>query len=307
MKRILAILCAMACLFALAVPALAAPDTITITAQAPSDWEELFIHAWGGPDDAGTNWPGLAMTKGADGRFTIELDAGFTGILVHNNNGRQSNDMVITGTENVWIVYDGGDKTGGTATPTDPGVQDLGTSDTPAAPVLPEGDVVTVHCYVVPENVSPKLWAWQRDGETDTNAFANWPGESLKKDGKWWNIEMPAACNYIIINDGGSHQTGDTQVEAGKEMWVVVQYDWKISVFYAEPKLEDVIVEKPPIENDPKFSRPTLGPTEAATEPTAVEETDGLTKKTQAIIVIVTAVMVIVAVAFVLSIPKKMK
>lgn len=327
MKRILAILCAMACLFALAVPALAAPDTITVTAQVPADWEELYIHFWGGAE--ASTWPGVAMTPD-NGRFTFEIPGDSTGLLVHNNQGRQCQDLAPTGDGAVWIVYDGSDKSGATLTPTDPGMQELGsttppTQDTPA-PVLPDGEKVTVYAYV-PDDVSPRLWAWQ-DAATDINAFQSWPGEAFAKEGDWWVKEMPAACNAIIVNNGSDKQTGDTTVEAGKDVWAVVQYDWTVEIFYTEPNLKEVVKEAPSIDENPLFSRPTLGETQPKVtydeddEPTNATETSasstkkdaektedegGLSKKTQAIIVIATAVVAIVAIAFVLSIPKKLK
>jgi hypothetical protein len=301
----------MACLFALAVPALAAPDTVTVTAQAPADWAELYIHFWGGAE--ASTWPGEVMTP-VDGRFTFDIPADSTGLLVHNNQGRQSQDLALTGDPAVWVVYDGGDKTGATLTPTDPGKQNLGTVTPPTetpAPILPDGDKVKVHTYV-PEGVSPRLWAWQ-DAEPDVNAFQSWPGEPFQKDGKWWTIEMPAACNAIIVNDGtDSKKTGDTTVEAGKELWAVVQYDWTVEIFYSEPNLDDIVTEAPPISENPMFSRPTLGEVKddvATTAPTTAEQVDepAIPKKTQAIIVIGTAVLAIIAIAFVLSIPKKIK
>jgi len=305
MKRILAILCAMVCLFALAVPALAAPDTIKVTAQVPADWEELYIHFWGGAE--ASEWPGEVMTPD-NGRFTFEVPADTTGLLVHNNQGKQSQDLDPKGAEEVWIVYDGSDKSGATLTPTDPGMQEIGTTTPPAAPTLPDGDMVTVYAYV-PDDVSPKLWAWHREGATDTNAFQTWPGNSFSKSGDWWSIQMPATCNFIIVNDGtDSKKTADTEVDAGKDLWVVVQYDWVPEVFYSEPNLKEVVKEAPSIDENPLFSRPVLvEQTTTATEGETQAEETGIPKKTQAIIVIATAVIAIVAIAFVLSIPKKLK
>ena len=82
MKRILAILCAMACLFALALPAMAA-ETITVTAQVPADWEIANVYVWNDQGNGG-EWPGTAMTKGADGRYTAEIASGFTNIIIND-------------------------------------------------------------------------------------------------------------------------------------------------------------------------------------------------------------------------------
>lgn len=179
-------------------------------------------------------------------------------------------------------------------------------TDTPSD--TPDGEMVTIHAYV-PEGVSPKFWAWEFASQK--NAFETWPGNPMSKDGKWWTIQVPTWCDGMIVNDGGDKKTADLKVEAGKEAWIVVQYDWTADVHYSEPDLKSEIQEAPPIDENPLFSRPTLGettPTTTAGEGNTEQEADtGFSKKTQAIIIIITALLAVVAVAFVLSIPKKMK
>lgn len=121
MKRILAILCVMACLLALALPVMAAPDAIVVTAQVPTDWEKAYIHVWGDSGDL-TTWPGEEMTKGADGRFSVEILSGYNKIIINNGDGTQSQDMVFNGTANCWIVYNGQNST---TYDSDPGIVDI--------------------------------------------------------------------------------------------------------------------------------------------------------------------------------------
>ena len=45
MKRILAILCVIACLCGLCVPAMAA-GTITVSVKAPADWAQVYLYVW---------------------------------------------------------------------------------------------------------------------------------------------------------------------------------------------------------------------------------------------------------------------
>lgn len=105
MKRILAILCAMACLFALALPAMAA-DKITVTAYVPKGVEGWKIHFWGGTGPEST-WPGVDMVKVEDGVYKVEIDSGYTGFLIHSNENPKSADQVMSGTQDVWVVFDG--------------------------------------------------------------------------------------------------------------------------------------------------------------------------------------------------------
>ncbi len=116
MKRILAILCAMACLFALALPAMAA-DKITVTAYVPENIEGWKIHYWGGSGPEST-WPGVDMVKVENGVYKAEIDSGYTGFLIHSNENPKSADLSMSGTEDVWVVYDG---TNASVHPTDPG------------------------------------------------------------------------------------------------------------------------------------------------------------------------------------------
>ena len=59
MKRILAMLCVIACLFALAVPALAA-DTVTVHAYVPEGWSDVRVWAWDDSDKNPTSLLGPA-------------------------------------------------------------------------------------------------------------------------------------------------------------------------------------------------------------------------------------------------------
>lgn len=117
MKRLFALLCAIACLCCLCVPAFAANDTVTIHAYVPGDWSDVRIWAW---DDSTpqknaskAEWPGdLVMTKGDDGWYTVEIPMGFPNMLVNANGGAaQTGDINgVDITKEVWIVVNN-DKT----------------------------------------------------------------------------------------------------------------------------------------------------------------------------------------------------
>ena len=178
-------------------------------------------------------------------------------------------------------------------------------SETPDAPAA-EGNVL-VHAYV-PEGTSPSFWAWQ--GSTQKNAFEAWPGNPMNKSGDWYTIEVPNWCDGMIVNNGGDKQTQDITVEAGKEVWIVVNpYDWKSSTaYYEEPNLEEVLPSEPPVEEEVENSRPTLGETQGTTtKKDEAPKVDKSAKKTKTLIIIGTAVLAIIAVGFVLSIPKKIR
>lgn len=64
MKRILALICVLACLCALCLPVAAAID-YTIRVKAPSSMKEVYLYMWNSMDESQKNaeWPGVKMTK----------------------------------------------------------------------------------------------------------------------------------------------------------------------------------------------------------------------------------------------------
>lgn len=175
-----------------------------------------------------------------------------------------------------------------------------------------EGNVL-VHAYV-PEGISPSFWTW--DKAANKNGYSvDWPGEPMTKEGDWWIIEAPNWCDGMIVNDGGNgKQTQDMIVEKGKELWIVVNpFDWTQSkFFYEEPDLTDpeVLPKEAPKVEEVEVSRPTLGATNPTTATKAESNTPEINygyRRMKVLVIIGTALLAIVAVAFVLSIPKKIR
>ena len=103
MKRILAILCVIACLCGLCVPAMAA-GTITVSVKAPADWAEVCLYVWN-DDGEMTTWPGDAMVKSADGLWTLAIPAGlYTNVIANNgSDAAKTADLKMDGTADCWI------------------------------------------------------------------------------------------------------------------------------------------------------------------------------------------------------------
>ncbi len=266
---------------------------VTLTAGTTMTFKVAGNDKW---DDTCNFGNGAALELGAVTDLPIST---FGGDMTFTANADATIKITVNLTSDVaTILIENSD--GSTPVVPDPPV------DTPTD--TPDGEMVTIHAFV-PEGVSPKFWAWEFASQK--NAFETWPGNPMSKDGKWWTIQVPTWCDGMIVNDGGDKKTADLKVEAGKEAWIVVQYDWSAEIHYSEPDLKDAVQEAPPIDENPLFSRPTLGettPTTAAGEGgSEAEANTGFSKKTQAIIVIATALLAVVAVAFVLSIPKKIK
>ena len=86
----------------------------------------------------------------------------------------------------------------------------------------------------------------------------------LTQDGDWYTIEVPGWINSVIINgNGGSVQTADLSVDAGKDIWVVITGADSAVVTYEEPAAAPEITE--PQETEPEATEPT--PTEEPKDP----------------------------------------
>lgn len=195
-------------------------ERFVVHAYVPLSWKTANLWAWSAPD--GTNafesWPGKEMKEGEDGWFTGKVPTWVNSLIVNGNDGSvQTEDISIEGKE-LWLtVYK--DLT-----------YDLSYEDPNKAV-----EDVTVHARVPADWAEPCCWAWSApDG---TNAFANWPGQPLEKDGDWYTVQVPGWINSIIINgNGGKVQTADQSVESGKELWITVQDAENVTVTYEAPQ-----------------------------------------------------------------------
>lgn len=160
MKRILAILCVIACLCGLCVPALAA-DTITVSVKAPDGWAEVYLYVWEN-ENAYETWPGTAMTKGSDGWWTLEIPAGYTNVIANNGNEMpQTVDLKMNGTSDasITVTTDTGDgkhfnadvAQDGSSTPSTPN-----TPDTPSAGI----DLSGLNSLALVGSSIPGVGAW---------------------------------------------------------------------------------------------------------------------------------------------------
>ena len=232
-------------------------EKFVVHAYVPLTWETVNMWAWA---DDGTNafaaWPGEAMEEGANGWFTGKAPTWVNNLIINGNGGSvQTADVKIEAKE-LWItVY-----------------EDLSYElayEDPEKAV----DNVTVHAKVPADWSDPCCWAWSApDG---TNAFTSWPGEALTLDGEWYVIEVPGWINSVIINGNtGSVQTADLSVDAGKDVWVVVNAADNAKVYYAEPSAEEMASTDTPTTEEPEVgtpdtpAEPTTGGTDDGNEPT---------------------------------------
>lgn len=122
MKKFLSMILALAMVFSLAMPAMAAEDTRTIYFENTDNWATVNAYYWGG---AGNTWPGTAMTKveGEENIYSIEVPTDEVNMIFNDGGSTQTADQTIpTDGKNLytynsgWSTYGStGGITGGTS------------------------------------------------------------------------------------------------------------------------------------------------------------------------------------------------
>ena len=104
-SMLLAILMAIAFIMS-SIPALAA-DTITVSVKPPAHWTDVYLYVWVDSENSLSQWPGLPMTQGAEGWWSLEIPAGLYSNVIANNSyatGEQTVDLKMDGSADCWIV-----------------------------------------------------------------------------------------------------------------------------------------------------------------------------------------------------------
>ena len=276
MKRIVAF-CFMAVLTMAMIPQTIKADEATdakkaVYVQVPQDWENPCVWAW---DDDGNNafeaWPGEEMEADSanEGWYSIWVPTWANHVIVNANDGNvQTAEQVLDGEKDCWITV------------TDADNAEV-TYDKQTNGETPEYvEKFAIHAKVDASWENPCLWAWSApDG---TNAFASWPGEALEEGENGWLVkEVPGWVNSVIVNGNeGSVQTSDISVDAGKDIWLVVNDADNFEVSYEEPQVDTA--EEPATE---------------APEETAETGSNNTAPIVIGIVVIAAAVVIIVVVA----------
>jgi hypothetical protein len=199
-------------------------EKFAIHAKVDASWENPCLWAWSAPD--GTNafeaWPGMEMKQDDNGWYTAKAPIWVNSIIINANEGSVQTDDISIDAAEIWVTVDAD------------GQADFSYTDPEKAEVAN----ITVHVIAPSDWDAPCLWAWSApDG---TNAFASWPGEALEEGENGWLVkEVPGWVNSVIVNGNeGSVQTSDISVDAGKDIWLVVNDADNFEVSYEEPQVD---------------------------------------------------------------------
>lgn len=198
-------------------------EKIAIHAKAPESWTEVNLWAWLHPDgtNAFTTWPGKAMKQNENGWYTAEAPNWINSVIINAGDGNAQTEDLTVEPKEMWIT-----------------IAEDGTAEVVYENPERSDTTITVKVKTPEDWENACLWAWSHpDG---TNAFSAWPGEPLTADGDWKIIEVPSWINKVIVNDGSTEgmQTGDIDVEPGKDIWLVVADAEHYTLTYEEPAAE---------------------------------------------------------------------
>ena len=79
-------------------------ESITISVDPFNDWTQVLLYVWN-DDGEYAAWPGVAMTDAdGDGWYEMPIPVGFTGLIVSNGNGYQTDNLSIDGEMDMWVT-----------------------------------------------------------------------------------------------------------------------------------------------------------------------------------------------------------
>lgn len=175
---------------------------VTIRFKAPTDWTSVYFYIWGTNNSLLGAWPGTAVTKDADGFYTLTYDnTGITSAngIFNNNAGQQTASFDVLATS-CWEAK--------TLTGTEYSVAALTCPNVTAAPVT-----VRFKAPVGWTDVYFYIWG------TNNSLVGGWPGTkmTLGSDGFYsgtFDKTGITAANGIFNNNAGV-QTASVDVLAG--------------------------------------------------------------------------------------------
>lgn len=184
----------------------------------------VYVHAWTGvsPNNVDiTSWPGVAMTKDANGWWTYTFDKSSVNVIFNNGSGSQTDDIydissstcfnILTSThQNMWQnpVYEtelatcpsGGTQGGGTQGGGEQqGGNQQGGGNTGSIKVGFKAPASWTTC---------NAYAWIGNGTTATPLLGEWPGTPVSKSGDLYYATV-SATDFNIIFNNGTDQTDD--------------------------------------------------------------------------------------------------
>ena len=183
-------------------------DNITVWVDMASDavpyayaWNDNFDSVLGG-------WPGTPMEGDGD-LWKIQVPLGTTYILFNDGESLLSSDIRMDGDKDCFItVFEDSSEVmvsyGG-----------FGEGD------APETEEITVWLDM-DYNFTPYAWVWGDYG----NAFGQWPGVPMERDGDLWKIQVPAGSTGFVVSNAGAEQSLDIEINGYQDCVIRIPLDF---------------------------------------------------------------------------------
>ena len=226
MKKLFSLLCVIALLGALLVPAMAATAKVPVVAEVPADWTAAYLYAWGGSEEMA--WPGVPMTK-IDDWFVAYMNDDNMNVIINNGTGIQTADLAVDPGMPVCVMAGDISKAS---------VEFELPIEVPEEDAMPKPAADTVYALAPEGWATAYLYAW---GDTGSNA--GWPGVEMTKgdDGLYVAELTPGYANVIIAEKDGGAQTVDLPYNGG-EAWVLLTAEagddgkFQANIHYEKPE-----------------------------------------------------------------------
>lgn len=158
----------------------------TVYYQNTNNWDNVYAYYWSDSNTKMATWPGVSMTKGSDGTYSIEIPSNATYIIFNNGNGSKTDDLTLAGFNKIykdgsWSDYKGSDD---------------------------DDNKTEENIYYKNTNNWSKVYAYYW---SDSNkAMTTWPGiEMSSVSGDVYTAKIPSDADYIIFSNGSGAQTDD--------------------------------------------------------------------------------------------------
>ena len=208
---------------------------VTLHAQKPEGWNDLYVHYWYDDGTTGNDWPGEKLTA-ENGEYTFKLPGNASYIILNDGGSSVTVDGITTTTFNqtpdldiyagkeLWVDLK---DTTETVTNTDEAGNVSVTNKIKGVVRYTDSEGYVVRA-TVPESWGDTIYLYYWDaGESDSRVA--WPGIPMTKgDFGWYTAseQIPADISMLIVNDGSGdynkHQTVDLEVTPGLETWIMV-------------------------------------------------------------------------------------
>ena len=94
-------------------------------------------------------------------------------------------------------------------------------------PDAPNPDPIKIYARVPDEWSDVRIWSWDEHCYSPDDQ-GPWPGDLIMSDlgGGWFCTELPGWVTGILISaHGGTLTTSDMTIEAGRDVWIIANYD----------------------------------------------------------------------------------